>query len=109
MKFIFLFIFYVLIVNVDISAQVTFTGTELLARPTDHSITLNIVSSNALDAYVEYGISSGNYTKTTPTVSQVANEPIVIIIDSLTADTKYFYRLRYRLNGSLVLAVSLHT
>ena len=100
MKFIFLFIFYVLIVNVDISAQVTFTGTELLARPTDHSITLNIVSSNALDAYVEYGISSGNYTKTTPTVSQVANEPIVIIIDSLTADTKYFYRLRYRLNGS---------
>ncbi len=101
MKKLFLLIFfYLLILNISISAQGTFTGTELLARPTDHSITLNVVSSTALEAYVEYGTSSGIYTNTTSTVSQAANEPLVIVITGLTADTKYYYRLRYRVSGS---------
>jgi hypothetical protein len=78
----------------------TFTGQELLARPTDHSVTLNVVSSSALDAYIEYGTSSGAYTNTTSTVSQAANEPIVIVMDGLSANTKYYYRLRYRNSGS---------
>ena len=82
------------------SVAQTFTGTELLARPTDHSITLNVVSSSALYAYVEYGVSSGTYTITTSTVSQAANEPIVIVIDGLSANTKYYYRLRYSTSGS---------
>jgi hypothetical protein len=79
---------------------VNFSGTELLARPTDHSITLNVVcSSHALDAYVEYGTSGGVYTGTTSTVSKAANEPIVIVIDGLGANTKYYYRLVYSTNG----------
>ncbi|HCV42203.1 MAG TPA: hypothetical protein DGH68_01875, partial [Bacteroidetes bacterium] len=77
----------------------SFTGTELLARPTDHSITLNVVSSSAIDAYVEYGISTGVYSNTTSTVSQLANEPTVIVIDGLSANTLYYYRLRYRASG----------
>jgi hypothetical protein len=77
----------------------TFTGSELLARPTDHSITLNVVSSSALDAYIEYGTSSGSYPYTTSTVTKAANEPIVIVVDGLSADTKYYYRLRYRVSG----------
>ena len=103
MKKLFLLIFfYLLIINISISAQ-TFTGTELLGRPTDHSITLNVVSSSALDAYVEYGTSSAspdNYPSTTSTVSKAANEPIEILIDGLSVDTKYYYRLRYRISGS---------
>ena len=78
----------------------SFTGQELLGRPTDHSITLNVVSSSALDAYIECGTSSGVYTNTTSTVSKAANEPIVIVIDGLSANTKYYYRLRYRVSGS---------
>jgi hypothetical protein len=81
-------------------SQVSFPGPELLGRPTNRSITLNIVSSSALDAYIEYGTSSGAYTNTTSTVSQAANEPIVIVIDGLTANTKYYYRLRYRVSSS---------
>jgi len=80
-------------------AQIAFTGTELLARPTDHSITLNVVSSSALDAYIHYGTSSGVYTNSTSIVSQVANEPIVIVIDGLSANTKYYYQLMYRISG----------
>jgi hypothetical protein len=73
---------------------VNFTGTERLARPTDHSITLNVVSSSALDAYIEYGTTSGSYSNATAIVSQAANVPIVIVIDGLSANTKYYYRLR---------------
>jgi hypothetical protein len=81
------------------SVAQTFTGTELLARPTDHSITLNVVSSSALDAYIEYGTSSGIYTDTTSPITQSANEPLVIVLDGLSANTKYYYRLRYRMSG----------
>ena len=99
-KFFQLTFLYFLVINVSITAQVTFTGTELLARPTDRSITLNVVSSSALEAYVEYGTSSGIYTNTTSTVSQAANESTVIVITGLSADTKYYYRFRYRVSGS---------
>jgi hypothetical protein len=78
----------------------SFTGTELLARPTDHSITLNVVSSSALDAYVEYGTTSGSYSNATSIVTQAANAPVVIVMDGLSANTKYYYRLRYRASGS---------
>jgi hypothetical protein len=81
------------------SVAQTFTGIELLARPTNHSITLNVVSSSALDSYIEYGTSSGVYTNTTSTVSQIANEPLVIVIDGLSVNTKYYYRLMYRITG----------
>src|ERR1035437_17062 len=88
------------LVSIAVSVAQTFTGTELLARPTDHSITLNVVSSSALDAYVEYGITSGAYSDTTSHVSQAANLPIVIVLNGLSADATYYYRLRYRTSGS---------
>jgi hypothetical protein len=98
------------LVSVTESVAQTFTGTELLARPTDHSITLNVVSSSALYAYVECGLSSGLYTITTSTVNKAANEPIVIVIDGLSANTKYYYRLRYSTSGSgTFLARAEHT
>lgn len=82
------------------NAQITFTGVEHLGCPTDHSIRLNIVSTSALQSYVEYGISSGIYSNTTSTEIQSAGEPIEFLLDGLQSDTKYYYRLRYRVNGS---------
>src|ERR1035437_8305544 len=75
------------LVSIAVSVAQTFTGTELLACPTDHSITLNVVSSSALDAYVEYGITSGSYSDTTLHFSQAVNQPIVIVLTGSTADT----------------------
>ena len=43
--------------------QVSFPGPELLGRPTDHSVTINVVASAAIEAYFEYGTQSGLYTK----------------------------------------------
>lgn len=102
-KYLKIYFYWVLLfclVSVTVSVAQTFTGTELLACPTDHSITLNVVSSSALDAYVEYGITSGSYSDTTLHFSQAANQPIVIVLTGLTADTIYYYRLRYRTSGS---------
>jgi hypothetical protein len=81
--------------------QISFTGPELLARPTDHSITLNVVANTVLQAYAEYGTTSGAYPNSTSSVTAAANDPIVIVIDGLAADTKYYYRLRYRVSGSV--------
>ena len=81
-------------------AQVGFPAPELLARPTDHSVTLQVVADTALEAYAEFGTSSGTYTKATATVSASANDPLALVLDSLSANTKYYYRLRYRIVGS---------
>ena len=62
------FLFAVLFwVNPWLVAQsgITFSGTELLGRPTDHSITVNVLADTALDVYFEYGIASGIYTNQT--------------------------------------------
>ena len=89
---------FILISNIH--AQITFTGVEHLGCPTDHSILLNIVADTDIEAYVEYGTASGVYTGTTAVETQIADEPLEFFIDGLNADTEYFYRLRYREDGS---------
>jgi hypothetical protein len=85
--------------QLTLPTPVNFIAPELLGRPTNHSITLNVVASTAIEAYVKYGISSGTYTDSTSAVNQVANEPIEILIDELSSDTKYYYRLVYSSDG----------
>ena len=81
-------------------AQISFPGPELLGRPTDHSMTINVVADSALEAYVEYGTASGVYTDTTSHSRAASNDPIDIVLNSLTSNTRYYYRLRYRMSGS---------
>jgi hypothetical protein len=73
----------------------TFTGPELLARPTAHSVTVHIVNNSAIQAYIEYGTASGVYTGQTSTYSAGADEPIKVVISGLQPNTKYHYRMRY--------------
>ena len=82
-------------------AQVGFPGPELIGRPTDHSISLNVVADSAVDAYVEYGTVPGVYADTTSHVTAAANDPLVIIINGLTSNTRFYYRLRFRPHGSV--------
>ena len=82
------------------AAAVTFAATELLGRPTASSVALNVVPDRAADAYVQYGTSATKYTKRTPAVSTAAGVPLVITIGGLKADTRYYYRLRYRPHAS---------
>ena len=79
---------------------VSFTGQELLGRPTNSSITMNAVSNQPVEAYIEYGTIPGAYSAQTATVSSPANEPVEIIITGLQSNTKYYYRMVYRKTGT---------
>lgn len=82
------------------AAAATFLAGELLGRPTASSVALNVVPAKASDAYVQYGTSASKYTRRTPAVSTAAGTPLVIAISGLKANTRYYYRLRYRARGS---------
>jgi hypothetical protein len=71
----------------------------ILARPTDKSITLSILFDQSVNFYIEYGSSSSDYTKYTATQTNTANITNNIEITDLTANTKYYYRLRYKFNS----------
>ena len=72
----------------------------LLGRPTDESITANIIPDANAEFYVEYGASSGSYDDQTSTFSATANQPGEIVISDLDANTAYFYRIVYRQTGT---------
>jgi hypothetical protein len=92
-------LFFHFIFATQLICQVSFTGSELLGRPTNNSITLNVIADMDIDAYVEYGTTSGSYPDATSTVSGTANEPLEIVIDGLEANTRYYYRLGYSADG----------
>ena len=90
----------------NVQGQVTFPGPELLGRPTDHSVTINVVASAAIQAYFEYGTQSGVYTQTNPAsgaagpASTAANVPLVVVLSGLSPNTQYFYKMVYRQTGT---------
>ena len=73
---------------------------EILGRPTNNSITVNILFRQQAEVYWETGTTSGNYTGKTATSTATKDLPLEVDLTNLTADTKYFYRVRYRLSGT---------
>ncbi|MEI6409373.1 MAG: DUF1566 domain-containing protein [Bacteroidota bacterium] len=72
---------------------------ELLSRPTDHSITVQAFLGVDAEVCAQYGTQSGNLTKQTPWKNVAVDQAAEILIDSLNADARYFYRLCYRFPG----------
>lgn len=68
----------------------------ILGRPTDTSATLNILSAQTREAYIEYG-AAGNYTTKTLPVTLEATKPLEILLDKLDRNTRYYYRLQCRM------------
>ena len=75
------------------------THSEMLGRPTANSITVQTFFDAAVDVRVQLGVNAGKYTRETSWQTFEANEPAEILIDSLLPNTKYYYRLNYRLKG----------
>jgi hypothetical protein len=75
------------------------TFTEILGRPTDHSVTVSVLFNQKVDLYIEYGTVTGVYPVATETRNSVPGTPDRIVLQDLSADTRYFYRTRYRLPG----------
>lgn len=80
--------------NLQLKAQIP---NIILGRPTDTDITLSILSDQINDAYVQYGTTTGIYPNTSPIFTNIAGVPDEIELHNLTANTKYFYRLKYKL------------
>jgi hypothetical protein len=77
----------------------TFVARELLGRPTEHSVTVNALALLTLEVCFEYGPSSGHYTQQTPAQVCPGQIPFEFVLDQLSADTEYYYRMRYRRPG----------
>ena len=73
---------------------------EILGRPTNSSVTMSILFDQPSDVYWEYGTSSGSYPLTTGKYLTVKATPMEIDFTNLSANTKYYYRTRYKLAGA---------
>ncbi len=80
-----------------VSASLAQTKSIILGRPTDKTITASILFNQKVEFYLEYGVKSGVYTNQTTSVFNVANTPNEVDITGLTANTRYYYRMQYRL------------
>lgn len=73
------------------------TQTELLGRPTNNSITIQAFFDADVDVAIQYGTASGNYTNQTPWTNVAAGNPAEVVLTGLLSNTKYYYRMLYRL------------
>ena len=77
------------------SSNPNFVATEILGRPTNTSVTANIVPAAAMTVYYEYGTSSGSYSSQTQPQNASAGVPLEMLISGLQPNTRYYYRLHY--------------
>ena len=76
-----------------------FKCSELLGRPTDRSVTLNMMADAEVELYVEYGTKSGTYSQRTPSRTYPSSLPFDLELAGLAADTRYYYRVQARRTG----------
>jgi hypothetical protein len=80
-------------------AAVSFAASELLGRPTNSSVTVNVVPSGSGQVYFQYGTSSGVYGGQTSPVALASGVPVNVVIGGLVANTRYFYRMESSSDG----------
>jgi len=78
----------------------------ILGRPTNTSITASILFDQNVQYYLEYGMQSGAYTNTTIVYNNALNVPDEIDLTGLAPNTKYFYRMQYKLVGAATYSVT---
>jgi hypothetical protein len=79
------------------ATSISFTGKELLSRPTDTSIMITIVPATTIEYFYEYGTASGTYPYSTTLTTATAGAPSKVVITGLITNTHYFYRMKYHL------------
>jgi hypothetical protein len=78
----------------------TFLAEPMLGRPTDQSVTVNLLSITGIEAYAQFGAGAGTLlTGATTPVRAEAGTSLEIVIAGLDPDTPYRYRLMYRRPG----------
>lgn len=84
-----------------------FAGTIVLGSPTFTSVSANIFSATQSGTVLlKYGTSAGVYDKQTAPTSLTAGNPLILAMNDLRADTRYYYRLSLQPSGSSSLLMS---
>ena len=86
------------------SVSPDFIATEILGRPTNSSITINVVPAVDMQLFYTYGTSANALTNQTLPQSASAGLPCETLIEGLQPNTRYYYHIVY--NG---IAGSGHT
>lgn len=73
----------------------SFIADVIAGRPTDGSVTLNVVLQNSMTIYYDCGTASGQYSNRTESQQAAAGVPVETILNGLQPDTRYYYRLHY--------------
>jgi uncharacterized repeat protein (TIGR02543 family) len=81
------------------ATAISFTGEELLGKPTDTSINANIIPGATIECHYQYGTSPGSYTWQTSNATATGGQPHEVVIGGLDPNTHYYYRMRYHLPG----------
>ncbi len=84
---------------VHAAETITFTGEELLGKPEDTSITINIVPATTIQYHYQFGTSSGSYSGQTSDYTATGGQPHEVVISDLTPNTQYYYRMQYHAPG----------
>ncbi len=79
-----------------------FTCSELLGRPTDRSVTLNLCADREVEIFVEYGTQQGVYHDRTADRLLQKHATDDLLIDRLMANTTYYYRVCYRVPNTAI-------
>jgi phosphodiesterase/alkaline phosphatase D-like protein len=79
-----------------------FPGTIIPGRPTDSMLSLNALSSTNLQAYCEYGMQPGVYSRQTTVTNLAAGAPALLELSGLPANTRCYYRLRFKFAGEII-------
>lgn len=72
------------------------SGTLVLGRPTNRSITANLLAPTPQSVYLEFGLQAGVYTGETAPLALAANLPQEVTLTGLTGNSRYYYRIRFR-------------
>ncbi len=72
---------------------------EVLGRPGEHSITVQLLFADSADVRVQYGTVSAQYDHETAWSTYADSVTVEIILSDLKPATHYFYRVNYRKPG----------
>lgn len=77
------------------STDSEFVAYEITGRPTDSSVTVNVVPAVSMTIFYDYGTASGVYTAQTAPQNATANLPLETLIENLQPNTRYYYRINH--------------
>ncbi len=99
-------LFFLLFLSLNLQAQ-TLLHSEILGRPTDKSISVEVIFGNDVEACVQYGTTSGVLPNQSNWQTFKGNEAAEIVVSGLLSNTKYVYRLCYRNVGATTFVTRL--